>query len=50
MSIRTYLHAYFKRRDDLEIRGIESQWIEISNDRKRILFTQHKPNSSDMQE
>ena len=29
---------YFKRRDDLEIRGIESLWIEISNNRKHVLF------------
>ena len=29
---------YFKRRDDLEIRGIESLWIELSNNRKHILF------------
>ena len=29
---------YFKRRDDLEIRGIESLWIEISNKIKHVLF------------
>ena len=28
----------YKRRDDLEVRGIESIWIEIANHYKRILF------------
>ena len=28
----------YKRRDDLEIRGIESIWIELANHHKRILF------------
>ena len=30
-------HSY-KRRDDLEVRGIESIWIEVTNHHKRILF------------
>lgn len=29
---------HYKRRDDLEIRGIESIWIELANKHKRILF------------
>ena len=39
---------YFKRRDNLEIRGIESLWIEISNNRKHILFgpVYRPPNSN----
>ena len=28
----------YKRRDDLEVRGIESIWIEVTNHHKRILF------------
>ena len=29
---------HYKRRDDLEIRGIECIWIEVANSRKHILF------------
>ncbi|MES9994334.1 MAG: reverse transcriptase family protein [Candidatus Thiodiazotropha sp.] len=29
---------YYKRRGDLEIRAIESIWIEVANNHKRILF------------
>ena len=29
---------HYKRRGDLEIRTIESSWIEIANNHKRILF------------
>ena len=29
---------HYKRRGDLEIRTIESTWIEIANNHKRILF------------
>ena len=29
---------HYKRRDDLEVRGIESIWIELANHHKRILF------------
>ena len=29
---------HYKRRNDLEIQGIECIWIEIANDNRRILF------------
>ena len=29
---------HYKRRDDLEIRGIECIWIEVANHNKQILF------------
>ena len=29
---------FYKRRDDLEIRGVENIWIELANNHKRILF------------
>ena len=29
----------YKRRDDLEIRGIESIWIEVANKHKRIFWS-----------
>ena len=38
----------YKRRDDLEIRGIESIWIEVANKHKRILFgVFYRPPNSD---
>ena len=38
----------YKRRDDLEIRGIESIWIEVANKNKRILFgVFYRPLNSD---
>lgn len=39
---------HFKRREDLEIRDIECLWIEISNNRKHILFGLfYRPPNSD---
>ena len=29
---------HYKRREDLEIRGIECIWIDVANNNKRILF------------
>ena len=31
-------NIYYKRREDLEIRGVENIWIEIANNHRRILF------------
>ena len=31
-------NIYYKRREDLEIRGVETIWIKIANNHKRILF------------
>ena len=40
---------YYKRRDDLEIRGIECIWIEVANHNKRILFALfYRPPNSNM--
>ena len=40
---------YYKRRDDLEIRGIECIWLEVANHNKRILFALfYRPPSSNM--
>ena len=38
----------YKRRDDLEIKGIESIWVEVANKHKRILFgVFYRPPNSD---
>ena len=40
---------YYKRIDDLEIRGIECIWIEVANHNKRILFALfYRPPNSNM--
>ena len=40
---------YYKRRDDLEIRGIECIWIEVANHNKHILFALfYRPPNSNM--
>ena len=40
---------HYKRRDDLEIRGIESIWIEVANRHKHILFGLfYRPPNSDI--
>ena len=40
---------YYKRRDDLEIRGIECLWIEVANHNKRILLALfYRPPNSNM--
>ena len=42
-------NIHYKRRLDLEIRGIESIWIELSNKHKRILFGLfYRPPNSDI--
>ena len=39
---------FYKRRDDLELRGIECIWIEVANSRKHILFALfYRPPNSD---
>ena len=39
---------HYKRREDLEIRGIESIWIEVANKHKHILFgVFYRPPSAD---
>lgn len=39
---------HYKRRDDLELRGIECIWIEVANSRKHILFGLfYRPPNSD---
>lgn len=41
---------FYKRRDDLEIRGIESIWIEVINNHKSILFGLfYRPPNADAQ-
>ena len=41
---------YYKRRNDLEIRGIECIWIELMHNRKHILFGLfYSPPNSDAQ-
>ena len=40
---------YYKRKDDLEIQGIERIWIEVANHNKRILFARfYRPPNSNM--
>ena len=36
MYVKDFLH--YKRRTDLEHRGIENMWIELTNSHKRISF------------
>ena len=39
---------FYKRREDLEIRGLENIWIELANNHKRILFVIfYRPPNSD---
>ena len=39
---------FYKRREDLEIRGLENIWIELANNHKRILFgIFYRPPNSD---
>ncbi|MCG7870185.1 MAG: hypothetical protein JAY74_27935 [Candidatus Thiodiazotropha taylori] len=39
---------FYKRRDDLEIRGVENIWIELANNHKRVLFgVFYRPPNSD---
>ncbi|MCG7868583.1 MAG: endonuclease/exonuclease/phosphatase family protein [Candidatus Thiodiazotropha taylori] len=39
---------FYKRREDLEIRGVENIWIELANNHKRILFgIFYRPPNSD---
>ena len=46
LYVKDYL--YYRRRDDLELRGIENIWIEIVIKNKRILFGLfYRPPSSD---
>ena len=39
---------FYKRRGDLEIRGVENIWIELANNHKRVLFgVFYVPSNSD---